>query len=329
MSDLCLVHLVWKPLGPSHLERFLTAYRTMPAGCEHRLVVVMNGFTGDELPDWRALLAGVDHEELVLEQSVQDIAAYQAAAARLRATYLCFCNSYSEPLVPGWLAMLREHASRDGIGLVGATGSWESHRTNLERFVSPSGFLRAGLSRLRGDGSPATTVGGAPSGQAKVSRSPLQKLAGYRQELARARADFDLFPSPHLRTNGFMVRRDLLLDLDCEPIREKYDALRFESGRRGLTRQVESRGLRAMVVGRDGRAFPPAEWWRCGAFRSGRQENLLISDNRTREFDALRPTERERVVLNTWGRTPEATERALALRVLRPVPATPAAPAAR
>lgn len=298
MSDICVVHLVWNPLGSAPLGRFLEAYRRAPAGQPHRLVVLFNGFiAADNLEPYRRLLAGTAHEELTLPEPVQDIPAYLAAARRLSCEYLCFLNSYSEPLAAGWLEKLHSNLVRDGVGLVGATGSWESHLTNMRRAIAPGGIVRSSVGALLG----------------RRKFSPRIYLARRRQ-VAGLGAHFEAFPSPHLRTNGLMVRRELLLGLKSAPIHDKLEALRFEAGRGGMTRQVESLGLQVLVVTRDGRAHPPAEWWRIGGYRSGDQGNLLIADNRTREFATANAWERRRMLRNAWGSDPEATSRELASR---------------
>jgi len=314
MSDLCVVHLVWKPLGPAYLRRFLAAYRGVRAGRPHRLVVALNGFAADELAPCRALLSDVPHDEVVLPSPMQDIPAYLAVARTLACEMLCFCNSYSEPLADGWLGSLHAHACLPGVGLVGASGSWESHRGNLERVMTPAGLVERVAARLRRGGTAAASSARAPSTAVDGSRLPWRRLARLRRELARARERFEPFPTPHVRTNGFMVRRELFLDLDLGPLRDKGDALEFESGRWSLTRQVEARGLAVLMAGRDGRAYPPDEWWRAGGYRSGLQENLLVADNRTGEYATMLPREQERIRALTWGQDPVAVSRLVAAR---------------
>jgi hypothetical protein len=101
--------------------------------------------------------------------------------------------------------------------------------------------------------------------------------------LRRLRPGHEPFPNPHLRTNGFALRRELILDLDWPVGIDKLGAVALEGGSNSFTRQVRRRGLETLVVGRDG-AHPPDEWRQSATFRSGEQENLLLSDNRTRHY---------------------------------------------
>lgn len=119
--------------------------------------------------------------------------------------------------------------------------------------------------------------------------------------LRRWRGDFPPFPNPHVRTNGFALARARLLGLELPAPRGKLDALRLESGRNGITRQLLANGLRVVVVGRDGLAYPPPRWHESATFRSGGQINLLIADNRTRQYEQAGEDERAKLERMAWG----------------------------
>lgn len=110
-----------------------------------------------------------------------------------------------------------------------------------------------------------------------------------------------LFPNIHIRTNGFLIRRDVFLSLDFGPLATKRDCNQFEAGPDSLTRQLMRRELVARVVDSNGAAFVPAEWPVSRTFRSGRQENLLISDNRTRKYTRSLFRRRRKLATESWG----------------------------
>lgn len=286
MSEICVVHLVWAPLGADCFRLFLASYRENRGGADHQLLVVFNGFRDErELSSYYELLGGLSCRTLFLSRPVQDIPAYFAAVREFPCKYYCFLNSYSEPLVCDWLAKMYAHIG-ERVGVVGATGSWESHYTNLLRATHPLKYLRtAGVMVLR----------------ARRPESPLAYLARRRQ-LVRSRRDFDPFPNCHVRTNTFLMARELLLGLEVGEITNKMDAVRFESGKAGLTRQLSARGLRALVVGRDGRAYDERQWYESHTFRSGCQENLLVADNRTRQYAEADSETRKYLCEAAWGR---------------------------
>jgi hypothetical protein len=109
------------------------------------------------------------------------------------------------------------------------------------------------------------------------------------------------FPNPHIRSNGFIVRRDLLLKLYPDLAPTKHAALAFESGSDSLSASISQMGHDLLLVNRNGDTFRPAEWPRSETYRLGQQENLLMSDNQSRAFDNLSRAEKLTHMLVTWG----------------------------
>jgi hypothetical protein len=256
-----VVHLVWGPLGREPLRDFVASYREHPAGAEHELVVLLNGVEDRSLLDE---LDGVEHTAIELESPMLDLAAYHEVAGRLAHERLCFLNSYSVIRGDDWLAKLVRAHDQPGVGMAGATGSWESQ---------------------------AEWRRGAP-------RYWLYQLAGLRE----ARRDYPRFPNPHLRTTGFLIDRDLLLELGLDRAVDKHAAYLIESGKESIAVELHRRGLRMVVVGRDGRSFEVEEWSRSGTFRTGDQENLLIADNQTGAYQGAWNRLRRRLTRASWGR---------------------------
>jgi hypothetical protein len=120
--------------------------------------------------------------------------------------------------------------------------------------------------------------------------------------LRRLRPGHEPFPNPHLRTNGFALRRRLLLELDWPTGVDKLAAVALEGGSRSLTRQVQERGLTTLVVGRDGVGYPPERWRQSATFRSGEQPNLLLADNRTRHYQESGRLTRSGLAWLAWHR---------------------------
>jgi hypothetical protein len=255
MVGTCVVYLVWTPLGLDPLERFVASYRAHPSGCDHRLVLVLKGDGGGDVASrCRALASELGAECLQTPANGLDLDTYFAVAHRLRPGALCFLNSSSTILADSWLALLQRALQPPSVGLVGASGSFESALSAAPRVLRP---------------------------------------------LLRRR--YPPFPNPHLRTNAFMLQRELMLSLDWPTTPRKSRALELESGNRSITRQLENRGLEVLVVGRDGRRFGPDQWRWSDTFRAGTQENLLIADNRTRQYIDADPGRRAALARYAWG----------------------------
>lgn len=272
---IALVHLVWPPLGPDPLREFLRSYHRHPSGVEHELTIVLNGAAAaapavaSVSQQLLAELDGTEHRLIDLERPLLDLQAYGQAAQMLEHERLCFLNSYSVILADGWLGQLEDALREPDVGLVGASGSWESQ----------SEWLRGGFSRW-----------------------PQQLI-----ELPRSRRDHPRFPNPHIRTNTFMVERRSLMGMGLEHASSKRATYLLESGRHSVTRSIQAQGLRAVVVGRDGRSYDVEDWPASGTFRSGDQENLLVADNQTRAYLQAGARERRLLTRDAWGRTPAPT----------------------
>ena len=96
---------------------------------------------------------------------------------------------------------------------------------------------------------------------------------------------FPSFPNPHIRTNAFMLERALFVDLTKNlKIKNKIDAMRFESGNKSLTRMIISIGGEVLAIGKNGKGYPINLWPSSRIFRLEKQQNLLISDNQTENY---------------------------------------------
>lgn len=133
-------------------------------------------------------------------------------------------------------------------------------------------------------------------------------LAGATGSLESMQSDlqpagsFPGFPNIHLRTNAFIIARELFCAVtDGVAFRTKFDAHSFESGPQSMTRKILERGLQVFVVGRNGRGYSPRWWPSSETFRQGAQANLLAADNQTRVYEAAPWEEKRGFAQRTWG----------------------------
>jgi hypothetical protein len=110
----------------AQFEQFVRAYQAYPAGIAHDLVVVFKGFSSDaNLEEGRKTFAGVTFEEVHMDDLKFDIGAYAEAVHQIECDRICFLNTTSEPASSHWLLKLALNLAQPGVGLVGATGSFE------------------------------------------------------------------------------------------------------------------------------------------------------------------------------------------------------------
>jgi hypothetical protein len=259
-----------KMLNPLDLARnFAESYSRHPAGAAHRLTLIISGSEDRALTTELRSLFGASPPSVIYVPDVgYDIGKYRAALESSDLELCCILNSYSTIRASGWLAEFSQSARDPRVGIVGATGSYESRWA--EAF--------AGLGQRRG----------------------LRVLRGVPGALKRWAA-YPPFPNPHIRTNAFMIRRDVFQRVEWPRNPSRMGALRFESGRRSLTRQVLAMGLDAVIVGRDGRRYGVSEWPLSSTFRQNGQHNLLVADNRTIQYSTGAPEFKRQLAAAAWG----------------------------
>jgi hypothetical protein len=282
-AAVAVVHLVRAQNGTAPLERFLASYDRHPAGIGHDLVILLKGFSSGHVPpEYEAILARRAHERLFVPDTGYDISAYFAAARALGNEYLCFLNSFSAILGDDWLRKLHVHAVRPQVGIAAATGSGQSNYSDLFS-TEYTLFKRPRYKELL------------------VRAFPFLRLAGNRLKRPIYKLIFDAFPNYHVRTNGFLLRRGVMLALRCPRLRTKFDAYVFESGKKGLTGQILAMSLAPIVVGRDGKGYRMEEWHASNTFWQADQENLLIGDNQTDHYRLGSPQARKEYAIHAWG----------------------------
>jgi hypothetical protein len=110
----------------AQFEKFVRAYQVYPAGLTHDLVVVFKGFSSEaSLEAGRKMFAGVTFEEVHVDDLKLDIGAYAEVVHQIECDRICFLNTTSEPASTDWLLKLALNLEQPGVGLVGATGSFE------------------------------------------------------------------------------------------------------------------------------------------------------------------------------------------------------------
>lgn len=304
-TTTAVVHLVRQANGLAPFEDFLASYREHDAAHAHELVLLFKGFaTAAELDPYRRRADGLVAHELHVSDEGMDLHAYLAAARQLTQRRLCFLNSYTTLLAPGWLDLLARALDRPRAGIAGASGSWGSHRSfALWLLRLPNGYR----SSLGDRAAMHVALSGATPPDPGPRRGLLSRVAGTALGLGGEIAGHRGFPAPHVRTNAFLIERELLLSLRAGTLVTKAANYRFEAGRRGLSEQLRERGLGLLTVGRDGESLPADSWPEGELYWQGRQRNLLAADNQTRAYERASQAEREALARYAWGPRARAT----------------------
>ena len=284
MSKPGVIYLYRHAEGDAPVRRFLDTYRAHPAGLAHDLHVIFKGFSDRAALDAaRALFAGVPHNAIEFDDSGFDIGSYVAASGRVDNRRVLFLNTFSQILGDDWLKLFDNAMNVPGVGIAGATGSWQSNAAAYERAIRR--LILAGRNRLPmmppAEASFNVTLLRRPD---DAKPRPLSRYFYAAFHYIYLLYEYGRHPNPHLRTTAFMVDREQFLSLRFPPFDNKKQAYQFESGRLSLTRQYLARGLKPVVVGRDGRTFTIDQWNMSSTFWKNDQSNLLVADNRTCDY---------------------------------------------
>jgi hypothetical protein len=289
VKELCVVHLVRAQNGIEPFKRFLESYLANSGGIEHDLLIVFKGFAEPSTKaEYLKLLSPYQYSMFDVSDEGFDITAYFAVLERYseQYQYFCFLNSYSVILDQDWLKKLHENITKPEVGLVGATGSWQTIRGYLPAWkLIIAKFIES--YRLQ-----------------RENRKPINVMSAineaWHQSLFLMKT-FPKYPNYHIRTNAFMIQGSLMKSLDCPHLVTKMDAYIFESGQQGLTRKILKVGKRALIVGKDGRGYEKEDWHKSMTFRQANQENLLVSDNQTSLYQHSSREERSQLSAAAWG----------------------------
>jgi len=132
MPSVGIVYLVRHKDGMDPFRQFVESYRENPGGVNHELILAFKGFPFRKIPDsYVELTSGIRLRTFFTVDYGFDIRPYFLCAREFHFPYFCFLNSFSVLLDKEWLKKLLDWGSRDSIGAAGATGSWESHFSNM------------------------------------------------------------------------------------------------------------------------------------------------------------------------------------------------------
>jgi hypothetical protein len=315
LARIGVIYLCRFAEGERPVRAFVDSYRAHPAGADHDLHVIFKGFPDkSSFAAVRALFGELPVHPLELEDKGYDIGSYLAAARMVADQRLIFFNTFTELLADDWLKKFDAALTLPGVGLVGATGSWQSPRSmyqaswrrGLHWIRHPLEYLRrADVDRPPIWDSRKVQDAPAPAVETEGSnaRNALVRLGRSLYHLVR----FDRhllpyapYPNPHIRTNAFMVERDRFLALKVPSFNTKFDVYRFESGLDSLTRQIIAQGLRPVVVDRAGAVYDLPDWKTSSTYWIDDQKNLIAADNRTRDYSAGTALDRVRLQAHAW-----------------------------
>lgn len=281
-QEICVVHLVRAQNGIDPFRKFLASYGKNPAGVDHELVFVLKGFPGKTVDaEYEAQFESVKHRRLVVPDWGYDITAYFRTARVFQDhEFFCFLNSFSEILAADWLLKRHRTSLAEKAGVAGATGSSQGFHPDWKSIANREKFsLRSGWKR-------------------QLLEFPMvEELNEFVNRFLSPP-----FPNPHVRTNAFLLRRDVMLALRPQATLTKRRSYGFESGCHNMTHQIREMDKPAILVGKDGISYHVDDWDRSNIFWQTDQRNLLVADKQTRRYEMADPEIRKIISHYAWGK---------------------------
>ncbi len=268
MSCPIVAYIAYKPFGIDYLKNFLKKYSEFDSGEKHRLLVCFKGFSNSiEVQEWKSLIKN-DFIEFYEknEENDFDIGSYFRIADEYKDSLILFLNTYTKINCKNWLKIFLENYKDKRF--IGYTGSYASIPSQF------FGFYHSQYSKFQ---------------QLRWGINHFRK--------------FKLFPNPHVRTNGFLIKGiDLIsLNFDRKLLKNKIETNYFESGRQNITIQLQKKGFEVGIVNSDSIFFEVKRWKESDTYCLNNQEKLIFTDNRTSEYQFSNLNKRAKMTKFCWG----------------------------
>jgi hypothetical protein len=298
-KDLSVVFLMWIPYGIDYMISFLNSYQEFPAGADHNLVILFNGYQNeDDLQKYHEFLKARNIPyDFLLQKNGQDILAYKAAAGKLSTKYILFFNTYSKILAKNWALYYLTAIKKNNVGFVGATGSWQSR---ADYGINRVKWIFSNEKKIK-ENIPYYVSKQISIGHQSFTIHPRVSLFLSFINSLKDIFHFPFSPNPHLRTNAFIVDRIFWLGLEFNSLNSKRDAHLMESGKSSFTRQMLKKQKEVLVINKHGTVFSISSWNISKTLWCDDQEDLLVSDNFTNQYNAQSRIEKQAMSKSIWG----------------------------
>lgn len=263
MKDIAVFYLLRKKNKKTCFFEFIESYTANQAGLKHDLFIILKGFNINDDISWVASkLKGIDYKTINCPDRGFDIYAYFYSAKRINHEYVMFLNSFSIICSQDWLNKIFQCINEKVIA-VGCSGSWESVSSSFyyNHIYTNSDTFKKALNLL---------------------------LYPFIAML------FPRFPSSHLRTNAFLIKRELFLKYNHHiPYLFKLQAWLFENGRNSLSAFIRKQKKSFGVVDNNGLFFNEEGLFSSKTFANPNGQNAIIVDNQIKNFIQLNSQQKE------------------------------------
>jgi len=251
---------------------FFKHYKKTRPKIKHNIHVILKGFNKKDIFE----LKKIYNERIIfhiLPNLYYDIGSYYLLAKKLKNDFCIFFNSNTIIRNKAWFNYFQKYIN-DKVGIIGTSASNETmtfrapyyNTNNKFRFILKF-FYRLFI---------------------KIH------LSVY----------FNFFPNPHIRTNGFLIKRKSFIHYMKKQIlpKKKFDCYLIESGKNSLTKYFENLGEEVLVIGNNGKSYKKDRFKLSDTFVPKKKNNCLIYDNQILDYFSKNKDIKKEIYHDVWGK---------------------------
>ena len=245
---------------------FVSHYKKFKSGLTHKLVICFKLLNSLEIKVLKEYLKEIDYTEFIdpYTKNDWDFGSYMRVSKTFNNKDILFLSSHSYPVCNDWLKKL--FLFKNDTTVIAPTASYESLVDSIKL------------------------------------KNKFYKIIRYLIRKYKFTKNFDKFPNPHFRTSSFLINSKIFLNyIQNKKLRNKEDTLKIESGKNSLTKYLEKKNIKIIVVNSDGEKFEKKDWKNSETYNFLKHDKSIISDKHSRKYLELNNNEKKASRLKVWG----------------------------
>jgi len=272
--NIAIIYLYRFDIPEEKFEKFIKSYKKYKPNLDHELIIIFKGCREYLIKKRMAFLKyyKINTVIKIYKDIGKDIYTYYKIANEIDYKYLLFFNSHSEIMQKNWLNFLYSYIQLNQVSLVGCSASFGTPIIINKNGSGKNNFY-------------------------KILKNFYHKL----RNLFLLKY-FKVFPNFHIRTNGFIIEKDILLKITHKNLKKKINCHIFEHGKNSLTNQILNLNRKVIVVDKMGKFYDQDNISQSKIFWGSRQNDILVADNQTNLYAKSSAKRKNELRFYAWGK---------------------------
>ncbi len=245
---------------------FINHYKKYNSGINHELIICFKLFNSLQITELKEYLIDINYTEFIDpgKNNDWDFGSYMRVSESFYNRDILFLSSHSYPVCNDWLKKLFLFKNDETV--IAPTASYESLIDSIQL------------------------------------KNKFHKIIRYLIRKYKFSKNFNKFPNPHVRTSSFLINSKIFLNyIQDKKLKNKEDTLKIESGKNSLTKYLENKNIKILVVNSDGKKFEQKNWKYSETYNFLKHDKSIISDKHSRKYLKLNNDEKKASRLIVWG----------------------------